>query len=101
MDASWAPMGLQTLYSKGPGELASDNRGATLPAGSGDMFPDEPERGVRHWSSSRLVEADDEGSNVADCACCCGCGVGGGGEASFVTADGDDEEEHPSCDPRE
>lgn len=92
-------MGLQTRYSEGPGELASDN-GAFLPAGSGDWLPDEPECVVRHCSSSWLVEADDDGSNV-DCVCCCGRGVVGGGEISLTTADGDDEDEHPSCEHRD
>lgn len=93
-------MGLQTLYSESPGELASDSGALFLPAGSGDWFPDEPECVVRHCSSSWLVEADDDGSN-ANCACCCGRGVTGGGEISLTTADGDDEEEHPSCEPRD
>lgn len=94
-------MGLQTLYSEGPGELASDN-GTLVPTGSGDRFPDEPECVVLHCSSSRLVEADDDGTNV-ECASCCGCWVGVGGEASLITADGDgdDDDEHPSCDPRD
>lgn len=94
-------MGLQTLYSEGPGELASDS-GAFLPAGSGDWLPDEPECAVRQSSSSWLVEADDDGSAAADCACCCcGRGVAGGGEISLPAADGDEEEEHPSCEPRD
>ena len=92
-------MGRQTLYSEGPGELASDS-GAFLPAGSGDWLPDEPECAVRLRSSSWLVEADDDGS-AADCACCCGRGVTGGGEISLPVAEGDDDEEHPSCEPRD